>query len=229
MEKLSIKNWAEADQPREKLLSKGINSLSDAELIAILLGSGSTKDSAVELAQKILKASNNNLHELGKQSISDLKEFHGIGPAKAISIIAAMELGKRRKVSDIMQQKQIRSSKDAVEIFHSLIADLPYEEFWMLLLNSSNKIIETKKISQGGLAGTVVDIRMILQPAILKLASAIIVCHNHPSGNKKPSTADTNLTHKIYQACQYFDIRFMDHIIVADRDFYSFADENQIN
>ncbi len=228
MEKLSIKNWSEDDRPREKLLNKGIQSLSDAELIAILIGSGSPQESAVELAKRILNASQNNLHLLGKLSVADLQKFHGIGVAKAVTIIAALELGRRRKVSDIMQRKQITSSRDAFEVFHSLLADIQHEEFWLMILNTANKMLETLKISQGGLSGTVVDIKIIMQKAIEKNASAIIVCHNHPSGNNKPSNADIKLTKKIQQACQLMDIRFLDHIIVADKDFYSFADQGLI-
>jgi len=228
MEKLSIKNWSEDDRPREKLISKGLQSLSDAELIAILIGSGSMKESAVELSKRILQSCDNNLHQIGKLSINDLQKFHGIGPAKAVTIVAALELGRRRKISDVMQRKQIGSSKDAFEIFQPLLSDISHEEFWILLLNSANKVIETAKISQGGLSGTVVDIRMILAKAINKMAAAMIICHNHPSGNKAPSEADIKLTNKIQKACQYFDIRFLDHIIVADKDFYSFADDGAI-
>ena len=228
MEKLSIKNWSEDDRPREKLISKGLQSLSDAELIAILIGSGSMKESAVELSKRILQSCDNNLHQIGKLSINDLQKFHGIGPAKAVTIVAALELGRRRKISDVMQRKQIGSSKDAFEIFQPLLSDISHEEFWILLLNSANKVIETTKISQGGLSGTVVDIRIILSKAINKMAAAMIICHNHPSGNKAPSEADIKLTNKIQKACQYFDIRFLDHIIVADKDFYSFADDGAI-
>ena len=228
MEKLSIKYWSEDDRPREKLISKGLQSLSDAELIAILIGSGSAKESAVELAKRILQSCDNNLHQIGKLSLENLQKFHGIGPAKAVTIVSALELGRRRKISDVMQRKQIGGSKDAFEIFQPLLADIPHEEFWILLLNSANKVIETSKISQGGLSGTVVDIRMILSKAINKMAAAMIICHNHPSGNINPSEADIKLTNKIKKACQYFDIRFLDHIIVGDKDFYSFADNGAI-
>ncbi len=226
--KASIKNWAVKDRPREKLLANGIDSLSDAELIAILIGSGNTEESAVELSRRILQVVDNNLNELGKLSINDLRKNKGIGEAKAISIIAALELGKRRKQSDILNKRMIKNSEDVAILFQSKLGDLPHEEFWILLLNRSNKIIHKEKISQGGISGTVTDSRIILKSAIEKLASSIILCHNHPSGNIKPSKEDINITKKISDASKLVDIPVIDHVIVTDRGYYSFADEGMI-
>ena len=222
---ISIKQWAVDDRPREKLLSKGIYSLSDAELIAILLGSGSKNESAVELAKKILNTHNNNLNELGKVSIEQLIKNKGVGKAKAVTIMAAMELGRRRKLADVMNRPKVTQSADVYEIFKPILADLPYEEFWVILLNRSNKIIAKEKISQGGVSGTVTDIRLILKKAIEKLACSLILCHNHPSGNLKPSESDISITKKLSEAGKFMEINVLDHIIVTDQAFYSFADE----
>lgn len=224
----SIKNWALEDRPREKLLNKGIHALSDSELIAIILGSGTRQLSAVELARLILQHADNNLNKLGKLTVPDLMKFKGIGEAKAISIVAVMELGKRRKLSEIIDKPSIKSSKDVYEIFHPLVADLPHEEFWILLLNRSNRIINKTKISQGGIAGTVIDTKLILKTAIEHLASSIILCHNHPSGNLTPSESDIDITKKLKTASEYMDIKLLDHIIVADHSYYSFIDEGKI-
>jgi len=225
---LTIKDWALEDRPREKLLGKGLNSLTDAELIAILIGSGNRNESAVELAKKILKGVKNNLNELGKLTVEDLMASKGIGEAKAVTIIAALELGRRRKQADIMEKKKISGSKDVFEFFQPVLADLPYEEFWILLLNRSNKIIEKFKISQGGISGTVIDVRMILKNAIEKLASSIILCHNHPSGNLQPSEADKKITTKLKDAATIMDMQVLDHLIITDSSFYSFADEGML-
>jgi len=225
---LTIKDWALEDRPREKLLGKGLNSLTDAELIAILIGSGNRNESAVELAKKILKGVKNNLNELGKLNVEDLMVSKGIGEAKAVTIIAALELGRRRKQADIMEKKKISGSKDVFEFFQPVLADLPYEEFWILLLNRSNKIIEKFKISQGGISGTVIDVRMILKNAIEKLASSIILCHNHPSGNLQPSEADKKITTKLKDAARIMDIQVLDHLIITDSSFYSFAEEGML-
>ncbi|MBA7518051.1 hypothetical protein ES705_10116 [subsurface metagenome] len=225
---LTIKDWALEDRPREKLLGKGLNSLTDAELIAILIGSGNRNESAVELAKKILKGVKNNLNELGKLTVEDLMASKGIGEAKAVTIIAALELGRRRKQADIMEKKKISGSKDVFEFFQPVLADLPYEEFWILLLNRSNKIIEKFKISQGGISGTVIDVRMILKNAIEKLASSIILCHNHPSGNLQPSEADKKITTKLKDAARIMDMQVLDHLIITDSSFYSFADEGML-
>ncbi len=224
--KLPITNWAIEDRPREKLLAKGIQSLSDAELIAILIGSGSRNESAVELSKRILASVKNNLNQLGKLSISDLQNFKGIGEAKAISIVAAMELGKRRKVSDVLEREKIGSSKDAFELFTPILGDLPHEEFWVLFLDRANKIIDKQRTSQGGVSGTVIDIRMILKQAIEKLASGIILCHNHPSGNPQPSKSDIDITRKLKEAAGFMDINVLDHIIVTDGEYFSFVDES---
>lgn len=224
---LSIKDWAVEDRPREKLVKKGVQSLSDAEIIAILIGSGSRNESAVELSKKVLKSANNNLNELGKLNIPDLTKMKGIGEAKAITILAALELGRRRKVSEIITKKKITQSKDIFELFQPILGDLPHEEFWILLLNRSNRIIDKLKISQGGVSGTVIDIKIILKQAIQKLASSIILCHNHPSGNKKPSSSDDSITKKLKKGANLIDIQVLDHIIVADVDYFSYADEGR--
>lgn len=223
--KLSIKNWALEDRPREKLLAKGISSLSNAELIAILIGSGSKDESAVELSKIILNKVKNNLNELGKLTVNDLQANKGIGEAKAITIIAALELGRRRKLADILIKNKITSSKDVFELFQPNLADLPYEEFWILLLNRSNKIIDKRKISQGGTSGTVIDVKLILKDAIEKLATSIILCHNHPSGNTQPSEKDISITNKLKEAAKIMEIPVLDHIIITDSSYYSFADE----
>jgi len=225
---LSIKEWSLEDRPREKLLNKGISTLSDAELIAIIIRMGTRDESAVELAKRILNSVENNLNELGKLSVEDLQKYKGMGEAKAIGIVAALELGRRRKLSESMARKKIASSKDIYDIFHPLLADLPNEEFWIILLNRSNKIIERQKISQGGISGTVTDIRIILKIALEKLASSLILCHNHPSGNPKPSEADITITNKIKESGKLMDISLLDHIIVTDGYYYSFADEGII-
>lgn len=225
---LKIKDWAEEDRPREKLLSKGIMSLSDAELIAIIIGSGNLDESAVELSRRILQAAQNNLSILGKFSVEDLKKFKGIGEAKAIGIVAALELGRRRKKEDAPDHLQIQSSNDVFEIFQPMLADLPHEEFWVLLMNRSNRVIDKLRVSQGGVSGTVTDIRLILKPAIEKLASSIVLCHNHPSGNHKPSENDIAITQKAKDAAKFMDIAVLDHIIICEKKYFSFADEGMI-
>jgi DNA repair protein RadC len=225
---LSIKQWSLEDRPREKLLSKGISALTDAELIAIIIRAGTKDESAVELSKRILNSVHNNLNELGKLTVDDLLKYNGIGEAKAISILAALELGRRRKNTESVKREKISSSRDIYDIFHPLLADLPNEEFWIILLNRSNKIIERQKISQGGISGTVTDIRIILKTALEKLASSVILCHNHPSGNPKPSDADISLTQKIKESGKIMDISILDHIIITDGTYYSFADEGLI-
>ncbi len=221
---LSIKEWAVEDRPREKILYKGIFALSDAELIAILIGSGNSKQSAVDLARDILKLADNKLNKLGKLGIEDLQKLNGIGRAKAINILAALELGRRRKSAEITDDNIIKSSNDVYNIFHPLLADLKYEEFWLIYLNRSNRIISRYKISQGGISGTITDVRLIMKKALELLASSIIICHNHPSGNREPSEADKRITAKIKEASAYFDISLLDHLIVTDNGYYSFAD-----
>lgn len=227
-EKLTINQWAEEDRPREKMMSHGEASLSNAELLAILIGSGNSEDSAVDLMRKILNTYHNSLNELGKASIDELCKFKGIGPAKAVTIKAASELGKRRKEADVRERKTIFSSKDIYEYFYPLLCDLPTEESWVLLLNQASKVIDKVKISTGGLSATVVDVRCILREALLKRASAIILCHNHPSGSIRPSREDDRLTEQVHQAAQVMNIRLVDHIIVTDGKFYSYADEGRI-
>lgn len=230
--KLSIKEWAVEDRPREKMLAKGIRSLSEAELIAILIGSGSLEESAVELSKRVLASANNNLNELGKKTIDDYQKFKGIGPAKAITISAAMELGRRRKESQPLDKIKVVSSSDAAAIFKPLLSDLSHEEFWILLLNRNNVVIDKFMVSQGGLSGTVIDVRIILQKALKmgleKLACSIILCHNHPSGNLVPSEADKEITRKIKEAGKHMDISVLDHIIIGNESYFSFADEGLI-
>ncbi len=220
-----IKQWAEDDRPREKLINKGKSALSDAELLAILLRSGSSKETAVDLSKRILHHVADNLIELSKLNCNDLMAFNGIGEAKALSIIAAMELGRRRRESEIAIKQQITSSRDVFEYFHTNLSDNPYEEFWILLLNRANKIIKKVMISEGGISGTVADPKRIFKAAIENNASSIILCHNHPSGNLKPSEADIKLTKKLKEAGTMLDISVLDHIIIGDEKFYSFADE----
>jgi len=221
----TIKNWAVEDRPREKLLSRGTESLSDAELIAILIGSGTRDVSAVELSRIILNSAGNNLHELGKLNIVELMKIKGIGKVKALLLMAALELGRRRNRSEGCIKLKINSSKDVVSFFQPMLGDLPHEEFWILILNRSNQVIDKVRISQGGISGTVIDTRIILRSAIDKLASGLVLCHNHPSGNIQPSDADKKITEKIKTAANYMEINLLDHVIIADKNFFSFADE----
>ncbi len=222
-----IKSWAEDDRPREKLLLKGRNALSDAELIAILIGSGNAQESAVEVARKILKDEKvkDNLVELGKLSVNELIKHKGIGEAKAVTIVAAMELGNRRRETEALQREQVTTSKDAAAIIQRHLADLSHEEFWILMLNRANKIIGKQHVSQGGIAGTVVDAKMVFKPALEHSASSVILCHNHPSGNLQPSNEDIKLTKKLQDAGTNLDVKVIDHIIVTDSGYFSFADE----
>jgi DNA repair protein RadC len=222
---MRIKEWAADDRPREKLLNKGVKALSDTELIAILIGSGTREISAVELAREVLKLSKNNLSELGKKTIADLTKLKGIGEAKAISIVAALELGRRRNFTESPEKTSVTSSSDVYNYFKPLISDILHEEFWVLYLNRSNKIIDQYKLSQGGLSGTVIDIRLIMKRALELLASSIIVGHNHPSGNRNPSENDKAITLKLKIAGEQLEIRLLDHLILADNSYFSFADE----
>ena len=225
-ESKNIKQWAEDDRPREKLLIKGKAALSDAELLAILLRSGTPKETAVDIAKNILSEVSNNLLELSKLTVTELMKFNGIGDAKALSIIAALELGKRCRVSEVAVKMKISGSRDVFEYFQNNLADNQYEEFWVLLLNRANKIIRKISISEGGIAGTVADPKKIFKAALENNASSIILCHNHPSGNIKPSEADIKLTKKLKDAGLMLDISVLDHIIVGDNTYFSFADEN---
>jgi len=227
-QRLKIKDWAVEDRPREKLIKKGIISLSDAEIIALLIGTGSRKETAVELSRRILRDAGNNLNKMGKLSIRELQKYHGIGEAKAIAIAAALELGRRRKTATIQDKTQIKSSQDAYELMHPRLEDLPHEEFWVVLLNRANKIIDELKISHGGMTGTVTDVKIILKEAIDRRATGIIMCHNHPSGNTRPSKADVNITRKMKNAAAYLDIQVLDHIITGEKQYYSFADEGTL-
>lgn len=228
-DKISIKQWAEEDRPREKMLQKGVRSLSNAELLAILIGSGNKTMTAVDLSRKILNDVDNNLQALGKKAIDELiASYNGVGEAKAITILAAMELGRRRQSEDAIKQPRIIGSQSVFDVFQPMLADLSYEEFWAMYLSRSNKVIALEKISQGGVAGTVVDVKLIFKPAIEKLASGIILCHNHPSGNTQPSEEDINITTKCIEAGQFLNINVLDHLIVTSQEFYSFADEGKM-
>lgn len=221
----SIKNWAEDDKPREKLMLKGKQALSDAELIAILIGSGSRNESAVSLSKRILASVDNNLNALGKLSLKQLMEFKGIGEAKAISIAAALELGRRRRVEETVELKKISSSKAVFDIMQPLIGELPHEEFWVLYLNNSNKVIHKSQLSKGGIAGTVVDIRLVFKMALEQNATSIILTHNHPSGKLEASNADKEITQKLKLAGEQLEIRVLDHIIITEKGYLSFQDE----
>jgi len=228
MDRLTIKSWAEEDRPREKLLLKGKHVLSDAELIAILIGSGNDKETAVELSKRILGNVQHNLNELSRAGVKELMKFRGIGEAKAISIVAALELGRRRKDSAVIKQDQVTSSKDAVEIFQPILGDHLHEEFWILFLNRANRIIGKQAVSTGGMSGTVVDPKIIFKAALDNKASSIILCHNHPSGNIKPSEADIRLTKNLLEAGRVLEISVLDHVIVTQDAFFSFADEGMM-
>ena len=222
----SIKNWSQDDQPREKLRDKGKSVLSDAELVAILIGSGSREESAVDLCKRILASVDNNLNALGKLSIKQLMEFKGIGEAKAITITAAMELGRRRRLEDAVQLDKITSSRSVFDLMQPIIGELPHEEFWILYLNNSNKVIQKNQLSKGGITGTLVDVRLVLKSALEVGATALILCHNHPSGTLKPSQADKDVTHKLKTAAQSLDIKVLDHLIITENTYFSFADES---
>lgn len=225
---ISIKSWAEEDQPREKLIQKGRSALSDAELMAILLSSGSREESAVELAQRILNHTQNNLHELGRVSLQELMQFKGIGEAKAVTIAAALELGRRRAKAEPKERATITSSKDAYQELIPHLADLPHEEFWILLMDRANRVMSAHRISTGGVSGTVVDARMVFRPALEKLASGIILAHNHPSGALVPSQDDIKLTAKLKEAGKTLDVSILDHLIIGHKTYYSFADEGKL-
>ncbi|PKA83453.1 DNA repair protein RadC [Ulvibacter sp. MAR_2010_11] len=222
----SIKNWSEDDRPREKLLQKGRIALSDAELLAILIRSGNCDESAVSLSQRILASVANNLHELGKQSINDFMTFKGIGEAKAITIAAAMELGRRRRGEDASHKKKISSSSCVFGLMQPIIGELPHEEFWIVYLNNSNKILQTTQLSKGGITGTLVDVRLAFKSALQIGAVAIVLAHNHPSGTLVPSQADKDLTYKLKIAGESLDIKVLDHLIITEKAYFSFADEN---
>ncbi len=226
--KLGIKSWAEEDRPREKLMEKGRHVLTEAELIAILIGSGSRDETAVELSKRILASVGNNLNDLGKLGVSELVKFKGIGEAKAISVMAAMELGRRRKETELVKRNKISVSKDVYDIMKPILLDLPHEEFWLLILNRANLVIKKELISRGGVSGTVVDTKIIFKAAVENYACSIIICHNHPSGNLKPSEADVRITKNIKDAGKLMEIPLLDHLIITENGFYSFADEGMM-
>lgn len=221
----SIKHWAEDDKPREKLMQKGRTALSDAELIAILIGSGSRNESAVELSKRILASANNSLSSLGKLSIQQLMEFKGIGEAKAIGIAASMELGRRRREEAGIDLKQITSSKAVFEIMQPVIGELPHEEFWIIYLNNSNKLIYKNQLSKGGITGTIVDSRIVFKTALEQNATGIILVHNHPSGALKASEPDKQVTRQLKAAGRTLNVKVLDHVIITEKSYLSFADD----
>lgn len=225
----SIKNWAAADRPREKLVQKGRRALSDAELVAILIGSGNREESAVSLAQKMLAHVNNNLNDLAQCSLKNLQQFKGIGEAKAISIAAALELGRRRQASTVEERKTISLPIDVFDLLNPVMSDLPHEEFWIIYLNNSKKLIKKECISTGGLTSTAVDVRLILKKAIDVMATTIIIAHNHPSGQMQASQSDIDITKKIKAACQLVDIQLADHIIIANQQYISFYEKGYLS
>ena len=228
MAKLTITQFSADDRPREKMMMHGSRALSNAELLAILIGSGSVEETAIELSQRVLNAVNNNLNSLGKYDIKQLMAYKGIGEAKAITIMAAMELGRRRREEDVPERPLLNSSVKAYEYMRQRLLDLPHEEFWAILLNRAGRVIDTVMVSKGGTASASVDVKIIMREAVQNLASAIILCHNHPSGNNNPSREDEKLTTKIVDAARLMDISVLDHIIVCDSGYYSFMDHGKI-
>ena len=225
MEKLTIAHWSEDDQPREKLRDKGPQSLSNAELLAILIGSGSQKESAVDLMKRLLADCNNNLNTLGKMTIRELCQYNGIGEAKAITILAACELGKRRQAETPEERPDLGTATRIYNHMHAVMQDLDVEEFWVLLMNQHYRLIKKVRISRGGITETPVDIRIIIKEAVLANCTILAVCHNHPSGNLSPSHADKDLTRRIKRACELMDIFFLDHVIVTDGQYFSFKEQ----
>lgn len=228
LKKLSIKQWAEEDRPREKLIQKGRGALSDAELIGIQIGSGTKSLTAVDIAKLILKDHQSDLNRVAKLSVSDLIKYPGIGTARAINIVSALELGRRRRPLKTEEKPKIRSSADVYNIIKPELMDLDHEEFWLLLLNRGNMVIKKHKVSNGGVAGTIADPKLIFKVALEHLASSIILIHNHPSGNLKPSEADQRLTRQLTDAGKLLDISVLDHLIYTDANYFSFADEQLI-
>ncbi len=227
MEKLTINNWAEEDRPREKMASLGPEALSNAELLAILIGSGSTKESAVELMKRILADCKNNLNTLGKMSIHELCQYNGIGEAKAITILAACELGKRRQMESPEERPDLGTATRIYNHMHPVMQDLDVEEFWVLLMNQNYRLIKKTRISHGGITETAVDIRIIMREAVLSNATILAVCHNHPSGNLSPSSQDDHLTKDIKRACELMRIHFLDHVIITDGQYYSYHESGR--
>ena len=227
VDKLSINRWAEEDRPREKMMSKGAQALTNAELLAILIGSGSGDDSAVSLMQKVLASYGDSLDRVGRLSVEELCHFKGIGPAKAITILAACELGRRRAVEQ-PERRQVRSAAQVYDFFYPMMRDLAVEECHVLLLNQSSTVIDSVRIGVGGLTETVVDVRIILREALLKRATNLILCHNHPSGNLRPSTHDDRLTRQVQEAARLLNLSLADHVIFTDNGYYSYADEGRL-
>jgi len=223
---IGIKHWAENDRPREKLLSKGRSALSDVELIAILLGSGTRSLSAVDVARNILNAAGNDLHRLARMNVADLRKFKGVGMVRAINIISALELGRRHRAAFVQEKKKIKHSRDAYELMQGELQDLEHEEFWIILLNRANRVEKKYFLSSGGLAGTVADTRLVFKEALENLASGIILIHNHPSGNLRPSKEDVALTRKMVEAGKIMDVLVMDHIIFTNHAYFSFSDNS---
>ncbi len=221
----SIKSWAEEDRPREKMLAKGKEALSNAELIAILIGSGNSKETAVDLSKRILHDSKDNLIELSRLTINDLMKYNGIGEAKAVSIAAALELGRRRRFSEALEKPSIKNSQIAYECFYAHLSDLDHEQFWIMLLNNANKVIRLEKIGVGGMTGTTADPKKIFKSALENNAASVMLCHNHPSGNVIPSNADKQITNNLVKAGQFLEIKILDHIIIGNDNYFSFADE----
>ena len=222
---LRIKSWAEDDRPREKLMNNGSATLSDAELIAILIGSGTRRKTALDLSKEVLRSVDHNIGQLARLNVSELTQFDGIGPAKAVSIVTALELGKRRSRSQAPDRVQIKSSTDVFAVMQAVLGDLPHEEFWVLFLNASNRVVKKICISRGGMTGTIADQRIIFREALLHKSTSIILCHNHPSGAVLPSDADRGLTRKVVDAGMLMDIKVLDHLIITEHEYYSFADE----
>lgn len=222
---LSIKFWSDDDKPREKLVQKGRSVLSDAELVAILIGSGSRNESAVELSKRIIASANNNLNELGKLSINQLMQFKGIGEAKAVTIAAALEIGRRRRGEEAQKITKITSSKSVFELLQPIMGELQHEEFWIVYLNNSNKVLQTAQLSKGGITGTLVDVRLVMRQALELGSVALILAHNHPSGTLKPSSADKQITQKLKAAAEALDLKVLDHLIITEKEYFSFADE----
>ncbi|MBT8281077.1 MAG: DNA repair protein RadC [Muriicola sp.] len=227
-ESFSIKSWADDDKPREKLRQKGRTILTDAELLAILIGSGSREDSALSLAKKILRSSNDSLNQLGKMSITQMMKFKGIGEAKAVTIAAALEIGRRRRNIPSHSPAKIAGSADAFAVLEPILGELEHEEFWILYLNNANRVVHRAQLSKGGITGTLVDVRLVLKKALELGAVAIILAHNHPSGTLVPSDADRAITKKLKEAAKVLDIRVLDHLIIADKTFFSFADQQEL-
>ena len=228
MDKLNINQWAEEDRPREKMMALGAQALSDAELLAILVGSGSPREDAVSLMKRILNDCNNNLNTLGKMTLRQLCEYNGVGPAKAITILAACELGKRRQMEKPEERPDLGTATKLYNHMHPILQDCDVEEFWLLLMNQNHRLIKKVRISHGGITEVSVDIRIIMREAVLANATILAVCHNHPSGNLRPSTADNDLTNQLQRACQLMRLHFMDHVILTDGNYFSYRETGRL-